>query len=119
MRLAGKTIDDLCAVLWNGRTVSMRTYLRAIRTARAHPDRAFKTGYGETMTGAQVVQRHRTMLDREITGRGGPDGIDRAVRNGRCWEVRAAERVMRRVARRLGRDAYGRHERRVRLAFGY
>ena len=118
MRLAGKTIDDLCATLWNGRTVTMRSYLAGIRQAKAEPGRTFRIGYGCDATGAEVVQRHRAMLDKTITERG-PLAGDRGVRNGRSWEVRCAERVMRRIRRRLGRDGYHRHERRVRLGFGF
>ena len=118
MRLSGKTIDDLCATLWNGRTVSMRSYLAGIRQAKAEPDSTFRIGYGCDATGAEIVERHRAMLDKAITERG-PHAGERGIRNGRSWEVRSAERIMRRVRARLGRDAYGRHERRVRLAFGY
>ena len=119
MRFAGKTLDTLGGVtLWNGRIVTMRSYLAGLRLAKAEPERVFRIGYGCDATGAEVVQRHRAMLDKTITARG-PMAFERGMRNGKTWEVRCAERITRRIRRRLGRDGVHQHERRVRLSFGF
>lgn len=69
--LAGRTMDELSATLWTGRCVSMRSYVRAIKTCKVSaPDARFNIGRGEEATAQEILWHYRRMLDRTITERG-------------------------------------------------
>lgn len=69
--LAGRKMDELCATLWTGRRVTMRSYVAAIKACKASaPDARFNIGRGEEATAAQILHYHRKMLDKTITERG-------------------------------------------------
>ena len=70
MNLTHRSIDDLAVTLWNGRRVSMRGYLAALKKAKRSPDTRYDIGGGESMTGRAFLARHRRCMDQSISERG-------------------------------------------------